>query len=310
MKCSVCQNENQAEASFCSECGSELTAETTVRGQATAPSAPLPAMAEECPSCGATRWDDAPFCRTCGQKFAAGAPPQPDVTPTATAIPTIAPATAVGVGTHDPTIVNTQLPPMGTPEPTAVQPIQPAPVPQPAASQRPTSSNGALIGVLAFAGVLVVAGIVLLLWDGGGTKPPVTTHGGSVPASITRPGNATSPTVATTTTAAAGDLGLPTAMQQPPCDDAHITIVASAIDPASYAATVSAALASFPGSNYLISTNCPSLRQDLDGNEIYVIYFGPFPQVQDACDARASGGPDSYVRTLSQTLPATHTVSC
>lgn len=150
------------------------------------------------------------------------------------------------------------------------------------------------------------------------TNPPVTTP--PAPATSARP-----TTIATTTAPAPpttapgadpdsvpGDLGIPGyAMQAPPCNDSFITIIASAVGDDVAAAGVEAYLDDYPTSNYLrTDRTCPSLAQDIDGEPIYVVYFGPFPFAADACEARADGTEGSYARTLSETDPPNHTINC
>ena len=100
-------------------------------------------------------------------------------------------------------------------------------------------------------------------------------------------------------------------MQAPPCDGAFITIIASAVGEQATAVGIDAVLEQYPGSNYLrTDQTCPSLNPSVDGQPIYVVFFGPFPFASDACTARAEGTEGSYVRELSDELPPTHTVAC
>jgi actin-like ATPase involved in cell morphogenesis len=139
------------------------------------------------------------------------------------------------------------------------------------------------------------------------TVPPATTLAPTTVAPVTTP----APTVPPVTTVP-GDLGLATVMTRPECDDQNITVVASLFTPALYRAEVSAKLAEFPGSEYLrTAVTCPSLRaQFTNGEDIYVVYFGPFARSSEACDARAFGAGDAYVKSLSWNLPPNHEVSC
>lgn len=108
-----------------------------------------------------------------------------------------------------------------------------------------------------------------------------------------------------------GDLGLAQPMLRPPCDDTYITVLASALDPATDATVVADALARYPGSEYLKTIEtCPSLRPAVDGAEIYVVYFGPFLTEAEACAGRSAGPSDAYVRMLSLTVPDTHRILC
>ena len=109
-----------------------------------------------------------------------------------------------------------------------------------------------------------------------------------------------------------GDLGIAGyAMQAPPCNGAFITIIASAVGADVAPQGIRAYLEDYPTSNYLrTDQTCPSLAQSLDGEPIYVVYFGPFPFASDACAARAEGTEGSYVRILSETDPPNRPVDC
>lgn len=109
-----------------------------------------------------------------------------------------------------------------------------------------------------------------------------------------------------------GDLGVPgRPMQQPPCDGAYITVLASPIGSQATASGVAAVLEQYPGSNYLrTDQTCPSLTQSSDGQPIYVIFLGPFAFDTDACAARAEGPEGAYARRLSDELGPDHSVAC
>jgi serine/threonine-protein kinase len=108
-----------------------------------------------------------------------------------------------------------------------------------------------------------------------------------------------------------GDLGLSQPMSKPPCDDTYITVVASAVNSDTNASVLTSVLERYPGSAYLkTSETCPSLRASLNGEDIYVAYFGPFLTSSEACAARSKGPTDAYVRILSLTVPDTHRVAC
>ncbi len=109
-----------------------------------------------------------------------------------------------------------------------------------------------------------------------------------------------------------GDLGIAgTPMRRPACDDAFITIIASAIGAEATADSIASVLGGFPGSNYLrTDQTCPSLNPSVGGEPIYVVYFGPFEGEADACAARSRGTSGSYVRVLSNALGPDHSVSC
>jgi serine/threonine-protein kinase len=100
-------------------------------------------------------------------------------------------------------------------------------------------------------------------------------------------------------------------MQAPPCDGSFITVIASAVGPEATAGGIAAVLDAYPGSNYLrTDQTCSSLNPSVDGQPIYVVFFGPFPFASDACAARADGTEGSYARQLSNDVPPTHAVAC
>lgn len=109
-----------------------------------------------------------------------------------------------------------------------------------------------------------------------------------------------------------GDLGIPgRPMQQPPCDGAYITVLASPIGTQATASGVASVLEQYPGSNYLrTDQTCPSLTPSSDGQPIYVIFLGPFAFDTDACAARAEGPEGAYARRLSDELGPDHSVAC
>ena len=126
------------------------------------------------------------------------------------------------------------------------------------------------------------------------TVPPATTAPGSDPGTVP------------------GDLGIPDRpMLAPPCNDSFITALGAAAGPSATAESIAAVLEQYPSSNYLrTDQTCPSLTQSIDGQPIYLVFFGPFPFASDACAARADGPPDAYARQLSETLPPDHIVPC
>jgi serine/threonine-protein kinase len=101
------------------------------------------------------------------------------------------------------------------------------------------------------------------------------------------------------------------AMQRPGCDDSFITVIASAIGEQATAVGIANVLDGYPGSSYLrTDQTCPSLTQSIDGEPIYVVYFGPFAFASDACAARAEGTEGAYARRLSNDVGPDHGVSC
>ncbi len=150
--------------------------------------------------------------------------------------------------------------------------------------------------------------------------PPATTTPPPMPDLTTATTVAPTPSSTPTVTAGPGadpdavpgDLGIAgTPMQAPSCNDSFITIIASAIGDDASAPGVAAVLGQYPSASYLrTDQTCPSLTQDIDGEPIYVVYFGPFPFASDACAARADGTPDAYARQLSENVGPDHAVNC
>lgn len=156
------------------------------------------------------------------------------------------------------------------------------------------------------------------------TTVPVTTTPAPMPDLTAVTAVTTAPTTAPTGTpsvtaapgaepdAVPGDLAIDgSPMLAPPCNDSFITVIASAVGDQASAPGIAAVLDQYPAANYLrTDQTCPSLTQDIDGEPIYVVYFGPFPFASDACAARADGTPDAYARQLSTTLGPDHGVAC
>ncbi|MGK3207244.1 protein kinase domain-containing protein [Amycolatopsis sp. MEPSY49] len=129
------------------------------------------------------------------------------------------------------------------------------------------------------------------------TAPPVTTTQVSVRTSVA------------TSVASGADLGLATAMSTPACDGSFVVILGSAITPARYRADVQRFLDAHPGSAYLHapSTGCGSLRQQVNGADVYAVYSGPFGTKDAACAHRTGG---AYVKRLDNTTSPTQVVNC
>jgi serine/threonine-protein kinase len=179
-------------------------------------------------------------------------------------------------------------------------PTQPtAPMPAPDASLRVAAPSRRGVWWLAgAAAAVVVAALVaaaVLNWplDMGGGQP-------------------SSPTTTTDTRPSTPDLSLSVPLSTPACDGSYIVIVGSAVKPDQYRRTVQGILDGYPGTKYLHapSTGCPSLRQQLDGADIYSVYYGPFVNKEAACDKRKSVGKDSFVRRLDDTSTPDRAVSC
>ena len=196
-----------------------------------------------------------------------------------------------------------QAPPHQSRQPQSLepQPFRPAPLPgRPDTLPAPTPPRrGWLIGV----GLLVavaLAGAAALIWLPNWDD-----------------GTATAPTTTTTTTTTeqkppSEDLSLSTPMSNPDCDGSYIVVVASAAVPSEYEQTVQNALNTFPDANYLHAptTGCSSLRHQLDDNDIYSVYYGPFATDTEACTRRADVGGDSFVRRLDNTSTPDRGVGC
>lgn len=194
-----------------------------------------------------------------------------------------------------------------------------AQVPSPAPTELPSSRQARtplLAIALVLAAVLLVVGAAVtyaLTRDSGATTDAAATTAADPAAVRTTPFTVTE-TAATTVTAThtatagpgdrtAGDLGLAVPISRPPCDGAPAVFVANAVSPGEYANQVRAALTAHPGSRYLrTDESCASLRQSLNGNPIYAVYFTA-ADVAAACARRAAIGGDSYVRRLDNVTP-------
>lgn len=135
------------------------------------------------------------------------------------------------------------------------------------------------------------------------TLPPTTSAPTTVPVT-TAPG--------ADDDAVAGDLAIPgRPMQRPPCEGGYITIVASAVGAQATADGIAAVLDSYPDAEYLrTDQTCSSLRADVDGEPIYVVYLGPFAFPEDACTARAEGPEGAYAKQLSNDVAPDQAVNC
>lgn len=228
-------------------------------------------------------------------------------------------AQSAGAAAAVPVVAESPTAPVTTPLPVTVPPA--AAVTSQVGAQRPASTprrSSMAMWWVAAAVIVVIAGVAAFVINSGGdgeTSPSTTPATSAAPATTTT-------TTPTTTTTLPGELGLTVAglavpITQPPCDDSAITILFSAINPAVYAEEIGAKLAEYPGSSYLrTASTCPSLRPQLEGNDIYVVYFGPFADDELACDMRGAGPIDaagvfeSYVKPLSLDAPESFQVSC
>jgi hypothetical protein len=146
------------------------------------------------------------------------------------------------------------------------------------------------------------------------TVPETTTSTSTTSSTTTVP-----PTTVPVTTAPGadgdavpGDLAIPgRPMRRPTCDGSFITIIASAVGDQATADGIAAVLDAHPSSEYLrTDQTCSSLRPDVEGEPIYVVYFGPFAFDSDACAARADGPDGAYAKELSNDVAPDQVVDC
>jgi predicted Ser/Thr protein kinase len=171
----------------------------------------------------------------------------------------------------------------------------PAPVAEPAAPRR----RGRLVAIAAVV-VAALLGTAAYLWS---------------QSSQTRQTGPTAPSSAATSSAAtpsAGELGVSKPLTTPACDGTYVVIVGSAVNPAAYTTEVQKFLDLNPGSKYLHAptTGCTSLRPELNGAEIYSVFYGPYKEKDAACGQQAAVGGDSFVRRLDKSSSWDKTVSC
>lgn len=203
----------------------------------------------------------------------------------------------------------------------ASNPSYPPSSAMPLTQQRQRSSLPLVIGALVAVLAVVVGAIVWAVTSNAGDPETMTTDVALTSAAPAAPTTATttvtvgSPTPATavptaptttvqaTTTAptaatrGVGDLGLTTPITHPACNGSYAAFVYNATTPGAYTSEISAALARHPGAAYLrTDQSCSSLRQDLNGNPIYAVYFpGDLAAV---CAVKARVGGDAYARRL------------
>ncbi len=138
------------------------------------------------------------------------------------------------------------------------------------------------------------------------TSPPVP-----APTSPPAPTTPPAPTSPPAPTRGPGDLGLTQPILDETCDGRYITFVGSAVGEQPYGPVVEELLRSYPGTNYIWTKACPSLRQEFStGADIYGVVFGPYATQQEACNAIAFGPVDAYVRRISTFDPPDHTIEC
>ncbi len=148
----------------------------------------------------------------------------------------------------------------------------------------------------------------------GGPDPQATTAAPATTTTTTQPAatTTTSEPVTTTTARPRGDLGLAEPMTVPACDGGYVTLLGSVVDPDEYVSRVAALLEAYPGSRYLRTdvAGCSSLRQHVDGDAIYAIFFGPYPSQAEAVAACSAGPPDAYVKSLDDTSDPANALPC
>jgi hypothetical protein len=133
------------------------------------------------------------------------------------------------------------------------------------------------------------------------TVAPDTTLITTVPASTTAPVT----TLALATTSRPGplpeDLGIAgRPMSSPACDGRFVTLVAAVVtsDRAVAASKLRGLLVQHPGSQYLLTRqSCNAFRPNVNGQDIWQLYFGPFDTAAAAC-AKREFNSDDYVKAL------------
>ncbi|ALG83993.1 serine/threonine-protein kinase [Gordonia phthalatica] len=223
---------------------------------------------------------------------------------------------------HTPTMV-APVRPAGqqTAQAAAAPTYPPLPVAEPAKASR---SKTPLIAAAVTAAILLAAGGIGwgVLKNSGGSSPAAETSQ-AAPAPVTVTQTQAAPTTETTTQASptqtpatrttatrttpaqrgSGDLGLSTPISTPACDGSTIAIVYSATSPGSYASEIQSALAEHPGAQYLrTDQSCASLRQSLNGNPIYAVYY-PGSSLADSCAVKARTSSRVNVRRLDDSTP-------
>lgn len=191
---------------------------------------------------------------------------------------------------------------------TAIDPTVPPPAPTSvvSTSAAPTSTTPPLVPTTTPVVVPTVAPPV-----------PVTTSPPAVPTLPTA--TTAAPGGATTTTAAPapgdtvpGDLAVADRpMQRPVCSGGYITVIGSNVASRTSPAGIAELLEQYPGSEYLrTDQSCRSLDRSGEGEPVYVVFFGPFPESTDACIARDDGPDGAYARQLSDEVGPDHFVDC
>ncbi len=299
----------------------------------------------QCNGCGTSNHTDSRYCGTCGDALSVPGGIASLVADDPKPVDRAAGVEPLGVddaaSTH-----RVNPPAFGETGPAATSavtsPSPPPTAPFVASSDAAARSTSIMIVAVAAAAVVIAGGAFILFVAGSGddetavvdeasteTVEPATNEAAvtaatvpaeTPPAEVSSPDTAapqtTAPPTAETTlppqpTRGPGDLGLTQPILNETCDGRYITFVGSAIGDRPYSVVVGELLDRYPGANYVWTKACPSLRQEFsDGADIYGVVFGPYATQQEACDARAFGPEDAYVRRISTSDPEDHTVSC
>ncbi|VVJ18581.1 Uncharacterised protein [Amycolatopsis camponoti] len=204
-----------------------------------------------------------------------------------------------------------------SPIPAAAPPTRPATRVEPAVSPPRASKAPWVVAGVALLALLGVVGWFAVLQPSTRAQPaatsaPPTSSAPAAPPSSPVPVTTTRVSVRTsvaTSVASGADLGLATAMSTPACDGSYVVVLGSAITPARYRADVQRLLDAHPGARYLHTptTGCGSLRQQVNGADVYAVFDGPFTAKESACARR---GGSAYVKRLDNTTSPAQVVSC
>ncbi|MCV2491332.1 serine/threonine protein kinase [Geodermatophilus sp. YIM 151500] len=219
---------------------------------------------------------------------------------------------------HPPSVPVPAPRPVPTPAPPTDVPAPPT-APWPPADPRRRARRRRLAGWLLAAGSLVAVAVLaaaLLAHGAPGESTADADRGGEVSSAGPAPSAGSPPVTATRGPGtppprARGDLGLATPISDPACDGGWVLVVGSAVTPGTYEEEVAALLEAHPGADYLLTEGgCASLRQSLDGERIYAVYRGPFPDRSAACAARDGTSGDAYVKRLDEETPPDRLWEC
>jgi serine/threonine protein kinase len=180
---------------------------------------------------------------------------------------------------------------------------RPATLPAPHAVQpAPRRSSWWLIGAAVVLAAALTTTAVLLGLPNLGDRDPKTQPTTTLPETTTQ----------FETTVPDADLSVTVPLSTPDCDGSYIVIVGSAVNPNEYQQDVQAFLNANPDAGYLHapSTGCGSLRHQLDGADIYSVYYGPYQDEDEACARRTTEGGEAFVRRLDNTSSPGQAVSC